>query len=218
MAIAGATGTGKTSLARWILSTRAPARRLILDPLGDRPSSLAAAAAGRVFRSARELDQVLREHGPGGSWQYALVPPAGREPEYAAYLARLAEWAGEHGGPLWLVLEEAAAAARFGDCPPDLIRIAQRGRHVGVSIMALSQRPGSIHPDVRSELASGEAWFLRLVDWRDRQYLRERRGREFADRVARLAPLHALRVDPMADEAEPWAIEFSGRLPVARRL
>lgn len=215
VAIAGCTGSGKTLTARAILATTAPRRGLLLDPLAFSPNSLARFWADRVFTSIVDLHQALTEVGPGANVRFAFCPKVGKEPEAAAYLGSLAEWMGKHG-PLWLILEEAAVAAKY-PAPPKVVEIAQRGRHMGpISLMVLSQRPVRIDPDVREELYASECWLLRLAGGRNLGFVTEGWDRELADRVGRLELLRALRVRPNVP-IEEYAVSIRNGVPEVTR-
>lgn len=211
ISISGATGTGKSSLARALLFVRGATRRLILDPLDEYESSAAVSCVSR-----RELHDALNGFGDGtseGEFSVRYVP---EEPEADA-AGYLAEWA-MHLGDCTLMIDEAHEAAARNACAPALLRAVKRGRHRGVAVWIISQRPADIHPSLRAELQGTEAWYLRLAEHRDLEILSARRGPKFSERVSLLPELHALRLTPLDQNPEEWKVKFRTNSPIPRLI
>lgn len=206
LSISGATGTGKSSLARALLFTRGATRRLILDPLDEYESS-----ATECARDRNDVHNAVI--GEEGDFSVRYVPEES-EADAAGYLA---EWA-MHLGDCTLMIDEAHEAAARNACAPALLRAVKRGRHRGVSVWIISQRPADIHPSLRAELQGTEAWYLRLAEHRDLEILSARRGPKFSERVSLLPELHALRLTPLDQNPEEWKVKFRTNSPIPRLI
>lgn len=208
LSISGATGTGKSSLARALLFVRDAFRRDLLDPLDEYESSAAISCASR-----RDVHNAHAEIEDGAPYSIRYVP---EEPEADA-AGYLAEWA-MHAGDCTLMIDEAHEAAARNACAPALLRAVKRGRHRGVSVWIISQRPADIHPSLRAELQGTEAWYLRLAEHRDLEILSARRGPKFSERVSLLPELHALRLTPLDQNPEEWKVKFRTNSPIPRLI
>lgn len=220
--ISGASGSGKTSLVRGLFRRRRVTARLIGDMEDEYEGS-----AETVCRTREDLHAVLSEIDEGGyesySVRYAPDLPvtddadliAQHEANEAGYLA---QWALRLGECVCL-LDEAHNCCGQHTCSGHTLTLAKRGRKRDAFLWAASQGPFDVKTSVRKELRAAEAWYLLLVEENDLEILRRSRGSEFADRVAHLPILHALRVLPHAREPEEWVIEWGrGPVPNLRRI
>lgn len=216
-----ATGAGKTTIGRHKVETTGPASALLLDRLARFPTSFSSGFAEKIFGDVNDLVREVRARvETGASFRFSFAPPPNAEPQAAGYLCRLAKWASESGGvESWVVLEEAASSCAKGVVDPATVECARDGRHFGVSMCGLSQRPVGISPDVRAELMAGELWVGRLTDWNDASYLARRLGRE---RAATLGALETVkdndwsrwyRLAEGSAEPENWVLRFRGGRP-----
>lgn len=200
--LAGATEMGKTAAAQALLRDRGIRRRIVFDPQHDYVER------ENVQVVVSELDQVrgyLEDVHPGDDFSIALQPTSDDDAGQAEALAVIA-W--EHGDCV-LVVEEAEEALSAAARPLEVRRLAKKGRHRNIGVWPSSQRPGDVAPGVRSQLQAHEAFFFRLAGNTDLDMLAGLRGREFADRVADLPQLHALRVVPGSREPELWHVSFA---------
>ncbi len=214
MSIDGASGSGKTSLARALFVRRGARRRFIFDPEDEYEH-----AATVVVRSQGELHEYAEKIQAEDFSQFSVrfVPPApedisdpdevGRaEGKDCGYLCSLALWLGN----CLTAVDEAHTAAGRKYLSGHTLQLAKKGRKRGAHLWTMSQRPADIHVSVRTELKSVEAWYGLLVEGADLDVLRERRGKEFADRVSHLPELHFLRLVPRVVEPEEWTVVFHG--------
>jgi hypothetical protein len=214
LSISGARGTGKSSLCRGLISLRQVSRAFIFDPLDEYPADATARTEDELAKLAEAWTEDTAE-----IVRYVPEVPDGIDPEDMAeeegrQAGILAQWAMSLGNTV-LVVDEAHDACGRHSCSPQMLRAVKRGRHWGVFVWTISQRPTDIHPSIRAELNAQEAWYLRLAENRDLDALAARRGKEFAARVATLDQLHALRLDPLEQTPEEWVILFrkSGDMP-----
>lgn len=209
LSISGATGTGKSSLARALLFERNAQRRLILDPLDEYESS-----ASVHCMTTGDVDGALRDIEDNEEPFSIRYVPDGLEAEAAGYLA---DWA-MHLGNCTLMVDEAHEAAARNACSPSLLRAVKRGRHREVAVWIISQRPADIHPSLRAELQGTEAWYLRLAEHRDLEILSARRGPDFSERVSLLPELHAIQLLPLEPEGSVWKIKFRAKSPIPKLI
>lgn len=199
--IVGATGTGKSHLARRLVEAHRARRTLIVDPSGDWSRVLKTTPLRRT-----ELIKWLQRKRPARVAIYE--PAAGEEARDAAICARLAMEAqlpfesGHMAHRFLLVLEEAAELVPATRPPAPTMKAAiLRGRHRGLDMMAISQRPSQVHADFRSN--AGLRLLFPVYDPLDVRAIGDLIGREQAARLATLPKFHALawrdgRVDTLA--------------------
>lgn len=141
----GVTGTGKTHLLRELWIERAP-RVLLLDHLGEW-------GAPDAF-DLRQLVERLRQAAGRDRWRIV----ASLDPEEVAKLAEILIPFGDARGKSFaaavggmaLALDEADQLAGRS-CDRRISGLWRRGRHVGLSIYAATQRPADVHRAVTSQ-------------------------------------------------------------------
>jgi len=132
---------------------RAPHRRVIVcDPTMDWRTSTDWPAYDRV----QELARYFGDRRPP---RRVILTVA----DYQAELAMVARWAmqaqagfmrGRHQSRLLLVLDEASGAMPSrGALDPTTKALIERGRHYGIDVVAITQRPSQVHADMRSNSA-----------------------------------------------------------------
>lgn len=125
----GRSGCGKSTLTRLLYSRPQPGLAVwVVDPLREHPVPVG--AGGKRFRLP---PGTFVEAGAG----YDLADQVGRQ-------------ALEHGNVL-LVVEEAALCHQGRKPPPGLMLCAIEGRHRGVHLLVLSQRPSAVHHDLKAQ-------------------------------------------------------------------
>lgn len=201
---AGATEMGKTAAAQVLLCDRRIRRRLVLDGQHDYQEGEHVQV---VVSDLQQLEDYLADVGPGDEFSVAMQPTSDDEAGLAEAMADLA-W---ELGDCTLVVEEADVSLHASNKPVIARRIARRGRHRNVGLWPSSQRPGDVAPNIRSQLQAHEAFYFRLGGNTDFDILASERGRAFAERVADLPALHALRVKPPTREPELWHVSFKTR-------
>lgn len=199
LSINGTRGSGKTALANSLIEYRKRWHRIVVTPFAEEWEGDAVRERGLFHSMCDEISEKPRA-------PFAIVYEPRNESESDA-VARAAEWAATIRN-CTLIVDEAHDSCSAHDCPRELLTFAKRGRHYGCELWAISQRPVDLHSSLRAELHANEAWYLRLVEHNDLQVLRERRGREFADRVARLEMLHALKLEPATESPVEYRLKF----------
>lgn len=154
----GARGQGKSTQAAHFIATRAPRRLLILDPM-DEYGAWARRADGLV-----QLGALSR----GDAWRLRYVPPiaTGTKEERAQLAARFAAFCAlaMDRGDLVLVIEELQLFTAPSWAPASWSQCTLRGRHRGLSIVGLSQRPASVD---KNFLSNANLVSTCRLNWRD---------------------------------------------------
>lgn len=166
--IAGVSGSGK-STAAWEYWLRPFPRRLLIDATGEYQDR----ADVVTFDAPDTIDAVL-ELAPRGRWTIAAaIDPDDDLPQLVDWLMPLPEL---HRSPVValggavLLIDEADLAAPPGDRRKHLRNLFRRGRHIGLSIVATTQRPESVSREVSSQCP--QALLLRLVEPAALEYMR----------------------------------------------
>lgn len=170
VAIWGMRGSGKSTLGRDLI------RKARFDRMRPRPQivSIDPVGAGGCT-TPRQVEQALIE----GRAEVALT--SSRE-DYARETIALCAARSRKWAPIYLVLDEASVYLRRLD--PMISKVFLQGRHYGLGVMMISQRPVHVHPDYRSQAVA--RWWLRLDEARDRSVAAEALGRDAAARLQSL--------------------------------
>lgn len=194
----GASGSGKSTWVRAEIATRQ--RVVIFDALEE--------YAGRrgvlTARGPKGLSQNLRRAWPRDRFVIAYVPTAGDEPAELHRLAtvlRLAQSNRREGGEfrgrrLTLYVEEMNTAFPIADLPAGLrgmMDLCSRGRHYGIDLIGVSQRPSEIHNRFRGNCTAVVAF--RPATVRDVTVLSDLYGAEHREALRTLVPHEFLRLD-----------------------
>jgi DNA helicase HerA-like ATPase len=191
-AIFGARGSGKSTLARRLIGSAE--RVIFFDPIGDHARELG-------IPQARGLDRLAERMRGRASFRLAFHPPPGREIEALDHLSRLVldrvqkpYFEGRSAREILLVVEEInlAYCAPLDPDWPSFTRVCLQGRHYGVNVIGITQRPKLVHPNFRDNAA--ETYILRLEGADDRQAVISRIGREHAETINRLGDHEWIRV------------------------
>ncbi len=171
--VLGKTGSGKTTWTRKFIQTQT--RVIILDAgFGDYPV--------RECENLAELIDTVStlDNGGAGFFRVCYTPRIG-ESGVVMDLARII-------GNCWIVLEEAD---RLEDARhnPEYDEIISRGRHYGVSILAVSLYPFKLPADLRRQATRVICY--RMHEPRDLDYLSDILGEEVA-KLPELEPFHFL--------------------------
>lgn len=159
--LTGATGSGKTTLACWLIQRLAIYPRVVLD-LKIEPK-FAALPDTVVTGSHSEVMAAMRAKQPHRHIVYQPPVEVVQDPE-AVDAILLAHY--RHGRDLPIYVDEAYLAHVSGRAGPGLISLLTRGRSRGITTILATQRPVWL-----SRFAWTEAqrfYVLRLVDRADR--------------------------------------------------
>jgi len=154
LCIFGRKGSGKSFLAKQCLDDWD--RVLILDLMAEYPGDV------RTWTLEEAREELIRLCGRE-RWKLSATGLAPYESLALLDLAR------EIPG-LLVVVEEAGTLCSPSDLPPELAELVYRGRHYGVSLLVLSQRPATVHRGVTSQADLVVAF--RQHEQRDIAYLR----------------------------------------------
>lgn len=189
--VTGGTGSGKSTLLRRSLLPQVP-RAIIVDPVGEFRRERFKDRNARVFDLA-EIPGALRTLTRRERWRLVADIPASSFPILARSLVpeRLAvepSLALAVGG-CTLVCDEIHTIASHS-APQEVQELWQRGRHVGLSILAATQRPAKVSRTVTS--MSQVLIACQTHEPADLAYLRDIFPRSVHQELQELARYHAL--------------------------
>lgn len=170
--IYGRTGSGKSTLAHELAGA---ARKLIIfDPMDEYKKKL------KHVRQTSDLNRVRQwiSDPRATSYRVAYVP----EEDYPLELSTLAKiiWDVQEGNeenPVWLLIEEANMgypATRLPKGQNGVQNLILRGRHRGINLIFVTQRPAGIHPDLRTN--AEHQYFFGLAHYEDRRIAKHTLG------------------------------------------
>lgn len=190
--VTGRTGAGKTTRARAILARER--RVVVFDPVRQWGRDFGYIEVG----SRRELVAAIRRRWWSG-FHIAVVPVA--DPPRLAHDAAEAIWhvqalyeTGRDPRKVAFVIEEANLAYPAQSLPRDCYgvqRAVLQGRHRGIDVVALSQRPALVSADFRGQV--DEMYVFPLSADLDRARILDHIGREWEAALKSLKPHHYLR-------------------------
>ena len=154
--IFGASGCGKTHKA--IELTAKLNRIIFFDPLAE-------ITGCRVFGDINALKAAIKKNFAAG-FRFCLVPTFGKEQaelrELSAFLVALQRGYAAHGAQITLMVDELDLSFPSGITQRDpqnwFAYLCRRGRHFGVNLLGISQRPTQIDVCFRSN-CSAIYWF-----------------------------------------------------------
>ena len=161
----GASGTGKTYRANQLAQT---CRRLIIfDPLGE----FARGEGAQVYDNLRSLSAAIRNNWRKG-FRFVFLPTWGNEEKALAALSRVIinlqtpYNMGASNTKITLLVDELDLSfpcfARMRDRTTPFGFLCNRGRHYGVNLIGISQRPAQVDICFRANLSS--VYFFRLAE------------------------------------------------------
>ncbi|MFN4231360.1 helicase HerA domain-containing protein [Parvibaculum sp.] len=191
IAIYGRRGSGKSTLAKGMIAKRE--KVVIFDPRAEY------GARGRpAFDRLADVGKHISKNFRRG-FQCAYVPPAGQEPEALHELVSrlwLTQWpydCGEDTRKLTLLIEEMDLSYPVRALPSHLngmARAVNQGRHVGLELIGVTQRPAQISATFRANCAA--TIIFPLAADNDRQEVLRLIGRGHADALRSLEKFHCL--------------------------
>ena len=190
--IYGSTGAGKSTAARALLRERQHV--IAIDPMGEYRGygwSVCTTRAGFAHAVRNRIADGLPlkiAYQCGGAYRTEA-------PWLAAGVWRLQRnWTAKRPR-VTIVMEEANAYYPAAGIQPEEFRIFDelvlRGRHRGIDIIAVTQRPAMISTALRGN--AGEIWAFHMPLDRDRKAAEEK-AEGVADRIRELPDFHCLRI------------------------
>lgn len=143
-AVYGGRGSGKTTKAKKLVVENAPAQVVWIDP------TLQADTSQQDFVTAIERGDKMVQFGA-------------THPDAAIWALLAAFGLSTKARPLFVVCDEAASYLKTPR--PSLSRVFNMGRHAGMGVLLITQRPSGIHPDFRGQAA--RTFWGRLTDHND---------------------------------------------------
>lgn len=206
--IVGRRGTGKSVRARYMV--RNSRRLIVLDPVDD--------WRGQADRMAdtRELTERLRQ-GWSKGFRLRICPDPEHVMAVTDWLCRMlmraqsGYYAGAHTAKVTLALDELNMAfppnintRQF----PGVQRAILQGRHYGLEILGITQRPTAIKADFRSNARS--RLIYPVEDHTDMEVLAKQVGPRARQMLADLRPYHCLHVrDGQVSTLRPCPEKFA---------
>lgn len=160
--IAGISGSGKSTAAwRWWLSQYP--RRILMDYTGEWEQYSDASTD-----DVQQLSEALRRFARRGQWTISYYGELGPLVNYLLPLPDLERSPIRAVGGAALLADEVDIIAPPRDLSPPVRTLYRRGRHVGLTILSLTQRPEAVSREVSSQ--SNQALILQLADRRAYEY------------------------------------------------
>lgn len=187
--IVGKRGSGKSTITKGLIKGRE--KVVVFDPRAEY-------ARGSTCRTLDQVRQVMRA-GWARGFELSYIPPAGNEPAALHALVRFL-WAAqapyERGldpRKLTLVIEEMNLGYPVHALPADLRgmdKAVNQGRHVGLELVGVTQRPALVSMNFRSQVSSTYLFALEEED--DVKLMARKFGRGLEDRIRNLPKYHCL--------------------------
>lgn len=172
----GKKGSGKTTLARKLALTYP--RRIALDPMFEWEGGVVV----RSFKDASNYLQLLRERP-----QFSVILRTTEEEEELKIVSLLVY--GDPDKPVLpgtcLLIDELDRLCGPSNLPEPMRKLANYGRHFGISIIGVARSPKRIHPDFRR--AADTIYVGKMNEPADVDYLNEYTGKEFCDKARLLS-------------------------------
>jgi SpoVK/Ycf46/Vps4 family AAA+-type ATPase len=183
--ITGGKGSGKTTLADKIAKHLyyTKQRVIVVAPMGgfDLPGV-------PIVRNVQQLGSPeIKDR------SFIVLPESDR----LAEMAFLYAWT---AGNCWLFVDEIDLYMNHMNADENLRKIIRYGRHRGVNLVAIAQRPANVHRDLTAQ--SDYIVIFSTVENRDVEYLAKRIGQENAEKIRRL-PLYKPLVYTRGTISEP---------------
>lgn len=151
----GASGSGKTILAKKLISDARPRQLVVIDPMAESGTDL------RGIQAALERgDKSVTINSSRRDWQIAAI------------LLALNHSTTET--PVYVMADEASGY--LNKASDSLMHVVTKGRHAGFGIMIISQRPATVDTTIRSQAA--ETYWMRLGEHVDLSTARKTLGPE----------------------------------------
>lgn len=184
--VVGRRGSGKSTLTKGLLKDRP--KVLVFDPRAE--------YSGRgwaVCRSRSDVVKAMRRGWQSG-FHIAYVPEAGIEAEELHRLTLICWQAqspyesGSDPRKLTLVVEEADLSFPVVRLPAEISgmqRVVNQGRHAGIEVIAVTQRPALVSKNFRGNVAT--SYVFPLADEDDQQAMLKKLGNAWREPLRTLA-------------------------------
>lgn len=199
--VTGTTGSGKTA---WTMQQVGSARRLLVwDALGEWSQRGLVAAVP----SLRQLgERVVADVGKRGAFALGYTGQV-TKPGFETFCQLAWVWLRAGHGSV-LVVEELADVTTPGRAPPSWGEICRKGRHVGASVYAITQRPAESDKTILANAAAVHCG--RMAYPRDRAYMADVLDVPQSD-ITALAPLEWIERDMRTLKLQRGRVTFENR-------
>lgn len=180
--VCGRRGCGKSTLVKRLIKDRP--RLLAIDPTGE----YSAESTFTKCLTVDELKAAVRRKKGHGRFALKTADPDMMEAAISDVLIPWNRDYDRHGQKVCLVIEEANIFYDSKDVRrrPNLTGAILQGRHWGCEILAVTQRPGLVSPNLRGQ---ARTWYVFALDYEDdRREILNKAGREYGDQLRKLEP------------------------------
>lgn len=189
MAVLGSSGSGKSTFVKREISRGHP-RLLIWDPLAE--------YAGQATSKIQDVIEAIRKP------KFAVVFRPSTDPKVRQTQFDLICRAAMAAGNLTFVVEELRFVTTPSRAPLGWAQVCLQGRHKGLRVYGISQRPASIDKDFLGNCTRIRTG--RLAYDEDRKAVAKAIGN--ADRIAALKPLEWLECDMTSGKISSGTLKF----------
>lgn len=187
--IVGKRGSGKSTITKALIKGRQ--KIVVFDPRDEY-------TRGAKCRTLAQVKKVMKA-GWGRGFELSYVPPGGREPaalhDLVCFLwsAQAPYQKGIDPRKLTLVIEEMNQGYPVYALPADMRGMdtaVNQGRHVGLELVGVTQRPALVSMNFRSQVSS--TYLFALEEEQDVKLMARKFGRGLEDKIRNLPKYHCL--------------------------
>ncbi len=193
--IFGMRGSGKSTKAMELFR-KSNMPGIVVDPTRSWGKDLGVEVSGSLKAVVSKMRNNWKK-----KFRIVYTPPAGHEAAALHHIsgilfrAQSGYFSGKHQRQVMLVAEEANLSYPSTTLPANLngfTAAINQGRHYGVNVIAITQRPALIHPNLRGN--ASDTYVFRLADDRSRSAVMEICGTRHRQTLQSLKKFHFMRI------------------------